>query len=492
MEQAQEKPSYEELESEIAQLRQDYATLLSQFQALQKHVFGRRTEKLSAVSDEQLGLFEGEELPCIELEEESTEVPGHTRSKRNGRAPLDKDLPRQRKEYSPEETHCSCCDEELVQIGEDITEELEYQPARFFIREHVRPRLTCSKCLSEGVFQAKLPPEVQVIEKGRAGAGLLAYLIVAKYCDHLPLNRLEQIFAREGMGIAKSTLCDWVNKCAELLEPVYKELLVQILTHPAIYADETTLKVQDREKEGGLHQGYLWGALAPPGVYFHYSKSRAQENALELFSEYKGFVHTDYYAGYNPVFLPGSCERVGCWAHVRRKFVDVQKLAPSEAGKVLKMIAELYKVEKAAKKLSPEERLQKRQNKSAPILEKLEVYLEALNQKFLPQHPLIKAVKYALSQWEELTVYTTNPVLDIDNNPIERQIRPIAVGRKNYLFAGSHRGAKTAAIFYSLINSCKMHGVNPFQYLQDILRKVHTHPAKDIQALLPIGWKKIH
>lgn len=482
------KPSYEELEAEVARLKEDLRNVLTQFQALKKHVFGRRSEKLDVVSSDQLPLFLGKH-PEKEVPEPEHEVQSYKRSKRNGRKPLPEDLPRERIEYEPEEKACSCCGEELKKIGEEVSEELDYVPASFVVREHVKIKKACRNCDSEGVKQGVLPADVQVIEKGRAGAGLLSHVFVSKYCDHQPLHRQEQIYARAGIELSRSTMCDWVRQGAELLEPICEELIRQILTYPAIYADETILKVQDPDKEG-LHQGYLWGALGPPGVYFHYSKSRASEVALELFSEYQGYVHTDAYAGYNPVFLPEGCKRVGCFAHVRRKFIEVQKLAEKDVGKVLKLIAELYKVERAAKKLSDEERAALRQKKSLPVLEKLKAMLETLRDITLPQHPLVKAINYALAQWEELTIYTTKGFLDIDNNPIERQIRPVALGRKNYLFAGSHDGAKRAAIFYSLINTCKMHKINPFNYLKDVLKRVNTHTASRVAELTPLGWKE--
>jgi hypothetical protein len=212
---------------------------------------------------------------------------------------------------------------------------------------------------------------------------------------------------------------------------------------------------------------------------------------MELFSGYQGYVHTDAYAGYNPVFLPDGCNRVACWAHVRRKFIECEKLAPKDVGKVLNQIAALYKVERAAKKLSDDKRVALRAKRSVPTIEKLHAYLQALRERTLPQHPLAKALNYALAQWNELTVYTTRGDLDIDNNPIERQIRPIALGRKNYLFAGSHDGARRAAIFYTLINTCKMHKVNPFEYLRDVLRRVHVHPASKVSQLTPQNWKKL-
>jgi hypothetical protein len=284
------------------------------------------------------------------------------------------------------------------------------------------------------------------------------------------------MFARFGIELSRSTLCDWVRQAVELLEPIAEQIRIEILLSAAIYADETVLKVQDPSRKG-LHQGYLWGALAPPGVYFHYSKSRAGEVAKELLGDYRGYVHSDAYAGYNQIFLPEGSTRVGCWAHVRRKFIEVQKLSKRDADRVLKLIAELYKIEKRAKHLSAKKRQAMREKKSKPILEKLKAFLDGLNECTLPRHPLKKALEYTLKQWEELTRYTENGILSMDNNPIERQIRPIAVGRKNYLFAGSHDGARRAAVLYTLINTCKIHGVNPYEYLCDVLKKVHTHPV---------------
>ena len=491
----QAQPSYEELQNQnhelserIERLEEDLSNVLTQYRELKRHVFGRKSEKLGVIGEGQQQLFEASDLKYNSEPEDEVEISAYKRSKRNGRKALPEDLPRERVEYEPETTSCSCCGGELEKIGEEVSEELEYVPARFFVREHVRIKRACSRC-KDGVETGVLPPDAQVLEKSRVGVGLLAYILVSKYCDHLPLHRLEQMFRRYGIELARSTLCDWVAQAVSLLEPVAEQVKVEILAAAALYADGTVIKVQDSAKKG-LHQGYLWGALAPPGVYFHYSKSRAGSTAMELFSGYEGYVHTDCYAGYNPVFLPEGCQRVGCWAHVRRKFIEVQKLSKRDVDRVLKLIAELYKIEKRVKALSREERQAMREKKSKPTLDKLKEFLDDLNERTLPRHPLKKALNYTLKQWKELVQYAENGILSIDNNPIERQIRPIAIGRKNYLFAGSHDGARRAAVLYTLINTCKMHGVNPYEYLCDVLKKVHTHPASQISELTPLGWKE--
>lgn len=498
--------SYEDLQEAHAslqksheELQSNYEDLYNQLRELKRHIFGRKSEKLSVVSSAgQESLFpESDVTPPPPAEE--TEISAHKRSKRNGRKPLPKDIPTERIEYEPEVTVCPCCDEEMARIGEEVTEELDYIPAKFLKREHVRIKRACSRC-KEDVHTSALPADVQVIEKSRAGAGLLAHIAVSKFCDHLPLYRQEEIYRRHGLELSRQTMCDWLGAVAELLSPITRQILQEILACTSIHADETRIKVQrDKidEKEG-LHTGYLWGALAPPGVYFHYSPSRGSEVANELLGDYKGYIHIDGYAGYNDLFIDDTCVRVGCFAHVRRKFIEIQKSASKQVTAVLTAIAALYKIEKQAKVLAAKKeetrtlaeiRVELRENKSKKITGELHALLLHYRDSHLPKHPLHEPIAYALNQWEALSQFLHNGEIEIDNNKIEQQIRPIAVGRKNYLFAGSHEGAKRAAIFYTVINTCKMHSVNPFHYISDILRKVHTHPNSKISELTPLNWR---
>lgn len=485
------QPTYEELQAEncvltdkVERLEEDLQAVLTHLRELKRHMYGRKSEKLASLPGGQELLFEEHEELLESFPEVS--VSSHKRQAKKKRSR--KDLPRERIEYEPAQTSCECCGEELSRIGEEITEEYEFIPAKFVVIEHVRVKRACSKCKSS-VQTGELPVDTQVLEKCKAGAGLLSHIVISKYCDHLPLHRQEGMYARFGMDISRKTLSEWVGKLAELLSPVAEAVRKEILASPALFADETTLKVQDKTMEG-LKTGYLWGMRAPPGVYFHYAPSRAASVARELFSDFEGFVHTDAYAGYNPVFLPESCTRVGCWAHVRRKFVEVQKVSGKESAFVLKAISQIYAVEKKIRNLTPQERFAVRQKKTVALLQNLKTNLDAFNEQTLPRHPLKKALEYTLNQWDELSVFVTNGLLEADNNMIEREIRPIALGRKNYLFAGSHEGARWAAILYTLIGSAKIHKLNPYDYLKDIMRRVHTHPASKVQELTPQFWEK--
>lgn len=341
-----------------------------------------------------------------------------------------------------------------------------------------------------------LPPEVQPIERGRPGIGLLVYIIVSKYCNHLPLNRLEQMFAREGVDVARQRMCDWLREMAEQLKPLAAAILKLLLERDYLQADETTIKVQLAELNQKLHTGYFWATQGPPNmVYYHYAPTRASEVPKELLEDFNGVLQTDAYAGYNTVYLPNKCYRLACLAHIRRKLLEANGAANKHGTQALKIIQQLYHIEQEAKhlKCEDEQRLSKRhelhQQKSAPLLERFFSALQTVKDSYLPKNILRQAAEYGLEQRAEMFRFLDNPRFEIDNNAIERLMRPIAVGRKNYLFAGSHAGAERAAVFYTLINTCRLNRVNPTTYLRDVLRRLNTHPAARLNELLPFNRK---
>jgi transposase len=337
----------------------------------------------------------------------------------------------------------------------------------------------------------KLPGGVQPLERRRPGPGLLADIIVSKYSDHLPLNRQEEIFKRHGALVPKQRMSDWVIAVAEMLSPLGDALLKEILTHPYVQADETSVLVQDRTHKDNMVTGWFWAVHKPPDlIYYRYADTRASEVPKEIFKEYEGLIQTDAYVGYDPIYLPDKCTRVACMAHVRRKFVEVEKLASKECASVLRMVADLYRIESNIKKLNPEEKLKERQLRSVKILNQMQKYLLSWHSRTLPKSPVLSAINYALNQWQEILAFASDGTTEIDNNSVERMMRPIAVGRNNWLFAGSHGGASNAALFFSLINSCKLNKVNSYDYLRDVITRIDSHPNKDIASLLPHRWSK--
>lgn len=485
---------YEALRSEPDQLIALLASRDREIVKLQNHIanankklFGAKTEKLT--SDQIKFSFDAPAVPEQQSLEQEVVVEKHTRTIQRGRKPLPGDLPREQVVYQPEETTCPCCRAELVTIGEECSEELEKVPAQLKVIEHIRVKKACPSCKGAGVLVAPLPATVFPLERSRPGPGLLADIIVSKFVDHLPLHRQEEMYLRKGIELRRQRMCDWLAAVAELLIPLYQELKLQILTLPYIHADETTLKVQDGAEEGKCHTGYLWGLLGPPNlVWFHYAPSRAGEVPARILDEYQGALHTDAYAGYNQVLIPDKCVRLACLAHVRRKFLDIQKIAGKDSAHVLTLIAKAYRLESSLK--TPEQRFAVRQTKTRELFDALFSYLKAWGQRTLPKSPVMGAIQYALNQEQEVYRILENGAFDLDNNAIERQIRPVALGRKNYLFAGSHEGAHHAALFYSLLNTCKLNKVEPWEWLKDVLVRVSSDRSASALTLLPHKWRK--
>ena len=454
-----------------------------------KAQFGAKSEKLA--SGNQAELFPVDELTALPAQEElpSIEVPAHKRHAERTRREIPEGTPVRRVPHPPAHTTCECCGEKLVQLREEVTKILNYLPARFEVEEHVRPVMACSHCRQGAPNATPLPAGIQLIPRSPAGVGLLNYILISKYQDHLPLNRLEGMFARLGFELPRNRMCEWLGFMAELLQPLYKAIKRELMWQHYLQADETTVKIQDGEVPGKCHTGYFWGLLGPPPVnlvYFHYADSRAGEVPKAILSGFTGVLQTDLYAGYNQVYVPGSTIRAGCWAHVRRKILSILKLADKDSQKTLELIAKLYHVERSGRSLP--EILAARQKHSAPVVERLHEHLSSWSARTLPQSDVQKALRYALVQWDALSLFLSDPSIALDNNLIENQMRPIAIGRKNWMFSGSHEGAMRAAIFFSLINSCRLNKVNTWAYFNDVLPRLAANPGGDLTSLLPHRW----
>ncbi len=481
-------PVLHSLQAAIAERDQEIDKLQRHISNANRKQFVKKSEKLSGMQEELFSF----EAQAEEVTEE-IEVAGHKRTVKRGRKPLPEDLPRRRVEYFPEEKTCESCGAELTVIGEEITEELERIPARIEVIEHVKIKCACSKCHGARVKTGCLPEGTLPLPGCRPGAGLLTHIILSKYMDHLPLYRQEHMLLREGIVVTRQRMSDWVGQVVEtLLMRLYRALKEETLRLSYVHADETTIKVRDLEvleDNGKLLTGYLWAVLGPPNLaFFEYHASRASEAAKEVLSGFEGTVQTDFYAGYNAVLLPDKVERLACMAHIRRKFLDSRDSAPRDCDPIIKQIAKLYRFESEWKHLSAAERMENRQKFSSPELEKLFASMQALSQRLLPKHPLQEALSYALKQRLEMSRYIESGDFSIDNNPVEREIRPVALGRKNYLFAGSHEGAKRAAVLYSLLACCKLNKVNPKDWLTDVLKRINAHPVSRIAELLPHRW----
>ena len=473
-------------DSELATQAREIERLQIYLANANRKMFGKKSERQTNDNQEELFSFE---TPPEQIEVPEVAVPAHTRKISRGRKPLPEALPRRREEHFPENMSCEFCGAPLKKIGEDITEELNYVPAHFEVVEHAKIKCACPSC-KEGVVQGSLPPSVQPLAGARPGVGLLVFILISKFVDHLPLHRLEQIFGRQGIVIARQRMCDWLSGVMDYLEILWRLLKAETLSESYVQADETYIKVREFENEGQLTQGYLWGVHAPPAqvAFFEYFDTRSAEAAKEVLNGFRGAAQTDAYAGYNQVLLPDTVSRIACMAHIRRRFIEARALAPSECDRVTRQIAKLYALEAKWKECTPEARLVKRQKNARPELEKLFTMMEELQARLLPRHGLQEALSYAVKQRAQMFRYLEDGRYHLDNNAMERQIRPTALGRKNYLFAGSHEGAKRAAVFYSLLATCKLNKVNPVAWLTHVLKTMPSLPRHRYHELLPHRW----
>lgn len=418
----------------------------------------------------------------------------NTPKTKNGRSPLSADLPRVRQKHDiPEDKrYCNGCHTKLHGMGKVITEQLSLKPAEFFVTEHIRYKYACRCC--QQVYTAELPP--QPIDKGLADAGVLTEVTLNKYQDALPLYRQQQRFLRHGIEIPRSTLCDWVSQVALAFEPIVMSMKQDtLIPGKRIFTDDTTVPVLDKDKKGKAHTGRLWvyvggGLIKPLCAIYDYTPTRSKSAPKRFLKGFTGFLQADAYPGYDEIYKTGDIIEIACWAHARRGFADIVKTTkkPGLANKAIDFIAELYAVEKTIKHLSPLERKYYRRKHSKTILKRFHSWLIRRKRKTLPKSPVGKAIRYALNHWRALCNYLRDGILEIDNNTSERAIKPLVIGRKNYLFAGSHEGAKRAAIIYSIIETCKLNGINAWDYMNDVLKRLPTTLNKDIKTLYPYNW----
>ena len=462
---------------------------------LRRMQFGRKSEKLDR-QIEQLEL-QLDELQAVRGEKTvagpTPEAAARTADRgRPVRRPLPAHLPREVRKILPKETACPDCGGELKSLGEDVAEMLEYIPARFRVIRQVRPKLACSRC--DKIVQAEAPS--RPIARGMAGPGLLAHVLVSKYCDHLPLYRQEEIYAREGVELDRATLADWVGGASGLLAPLVEALRRHVMRAEKLHADDTPVPVL-APGNGKTKTGRLWtyvrddrpaGDTTPPAVWFAYSPDRKGEHPGQHLREFRGVLQADAYAGFNHLYEDGRIQEAACWAHVRRKFYDLQVAHKSPvAQEALERIAALYAIESEIRGRPPSERREVRLARARPLLDSLHEWLESCLTKLSRKSDTTAAVKYALGLWEALVRYTDDGRLEIDNNAAERALRVVALGRKNYLFAGSDAGGERAAVLYSLIGTAKLNDRDPESYLRDVLARIADYPINRIEELLP--WK---
>lgn len=379
----------------------------------------------------------------------------------------------------------------LQKIGEDITEELEVEPGKLYVNRYVRPKY--GKPGKEGVIAAPAPE--RPLPKAIAGPGLLAQVVIDKYVDHLPLYRQMERFKREGVNIPSSTISDWVSGTCALIQPLYDALKTEVLTADYLHADETPIKVLDKDKKGETHRGYFWvyHNSLDNVVLFDYQEGRGREGPKAMLQDFTGYLHTDGYSVYDFFKEQEGITVLHCMAHARRMFYEAHQNDVDRAVYALERIQQLYGIEHQAKQqgLNAEQRLSLRQHEAVPVLQHLG---EWMNQQYLqvtPKSAIGKALGYSIQRWKELSLYTSNGNLNIDNNPVENAIRPVAIGRKNYLFAGSHEAAKRSAMLYSLMGTCKLHEINPSVWMKDVLRRIATHPVNQVSKLLPQHWSPL-
>jgi transposase len=481
-------------EAQIAFKQAFIDKLTHEMAVLKRLKFAARSEAYNA---EQKSLLEetiDTDLAALAAEIEKAEPPtkGLDDKQKPKRQPLPAHLPRREIQHEPQNTTCACgC--QMKRVGQDVAEKLDYQPGVFTVERHIRGKWVCAKC--ETLVQAPVP--AHVIDKGIPTAGLLAQVLVAKFADHLPLYRQESIFARAGLALARSTLAQWVGQCGLQLQPLVDALRAELLRHRVLHADETPVAML-KPGNGKTHRAYLWSYCTTSynptrAVVFDFADSRGGQHARDFLGlpgkdGWHGSLVCDDFSGYKACFEMGVTE-AGCLAHARRKFHELWGNHQSTIGeRALKFFIQLYDVERDVRDLDAPERKRIRQERSRPVADAMQLWLTEQRKRVPEGSATIKAIDYSLGRWRALTRYIDDGDLPADNNWVENQIRPIAIGRNNWLFAGSLRAGKRAAAVMSLVHSARLNGHDPYAYLKDVLERLPTHPASRVEELLPHRW----
>lgn len=481
----------------IDEQHQQIGKLRHELELFKRYLFGQRRERF--VEDpRQVKLFEHgaspSAAPPAEEVSESLARPGRHRG--HGRRRLPDSLPRRRiiHELSEAERGCPCCGKLRVKVSEELSEQLEFQPASFYVNEHVRYIYACQdEDCTASVVTATKPP--QPIDKGLAGPGMLAFVATSKLAEHLPLNRLEDVTCRYGIHIARSTQCDWMAACAQLARPLYELMVRRTLASKVLGTDDTTVPLRDGQLDH-TRTAYFWAYVGDhehPYICYDFTTSHAREGPQKFLRGFRGYLQADAYSGYIEIALAsnGKIKHAGCWAHARRYYHRAREKAPTQSvHEALAYIQRLYDVEDEAAELSSADRLRLRRDKSAGILTEFHQWLQQQAAVVLPQSPLGEAINYTLNQWQSLSLFLEDGDLPLDNNRTEHALRQQVLGRVNWLFVGSGRGGETAAVLYTLVATCKRLRIDPFAYLRDVFTRLPEKIATDkpLEDLLPDRW----
>lgn len=477
--------------------------LQHQLDQLLRRVYGRRSEKLDPnqlMFDDLIlesldqPLPQPPSEPILEQKAERKK-PRAAKRRHPGRIPIPEHLERVEiiLDIPEEEKVCPETGKPLKKIGEEVSEKLEYRPGKLIVNVYKRPKYASPDSLASGhvgIITAPMPDHP--IEKCKGDVGLISHIIVSKFADHLPLYRQDGIFEREGVSIPRSTQTSWVLQTYDAIRPLEEELKGAVLERDILFTDDSIIPLQVKGN-GRVKNARLWvyvrGGPGPPLSVFDFSRDRSKKRPLNFLGDYQGYIHADAYSGYDELFRKDGVIEVGCWVHARRKFDEAATSRPQEATEIMARIAQMYKLEAQWSEIEPKDRTQQRQKHAKPIIDGIFERIEELKPGTIPSEPLRKAMDYALNQRESLYRYLDDGRLKPDNNTAENAIRPLALGRKNWLFAGSERGARATALFLGLLQSCKACDANPWEYFNDMLRRIMGHPVNRLRELLPDQWQ---